>query len=350
MRVRDFDYQLPPERISQHPLEDRADARMLVLDRASGTWEDRRFRDFPDYLRAGDCLTLNNTKVIPARLFGHRAGVHATTSKTHVRGLVEVLLLRKVADLPLRWGALVRPGRKLRVGERIQFPGGLEAEIIEHGKLGLRVLRFESEDDFYQALQRIGHTPLPPYIKRSDQSEDRERYQTVYARQPGAVAAPTAGLHFTPAMLDQLERQRVGRAEITLHVGLGTFQPIAAEEVEEHELHAEPFEVSEQAARQLNEAGRVVAVGTTTVRTIEHVIRAGGGSFRACSGDTELFIYPGFEFKAVDLMLTNFHLPQSTLLMLVSAFAGRELTLDAYAHAVREGYRFYSYGDCMLIV
>ena len=226
----------------------------------------------------------------------------------------------------------------------------LEAEIVEHGELGLRIVEFTSDDDFYETLARIGHTPLPPYIKRSDESADRERYQTVFARQPGAVAAPTAGLHFTPEVLGQLDQLGVHRVEVTLHVGLGTFQPISVEQVEEHKVHAEPFEISEQAAGELNAAERIVAVGTTTVRTLEHAIRAGGGRFNPCAGDTQLFIYPGFDFKAVDLLLTNFHLPQSTLLMLVCAFAGRELALDAYAHAVREGYRFYSYGDCMLIV
>ena len=350
MHVSDFDYHLPAGQIAQHPLDDRADARMLVVDSSDRTWQDRTFRDLPPYLRSGDRLVVNNTKVIPARLFGRRAGVHATTSKTHVRGLVEVLLLRKVGDRPLRWEALVRPGRKLRVGERIQFPGGLEAEIIEHGELGLRIVEFTSDDDFYETLARIGHTPLPPYIKRSDESADRERYQTVFARQPGAVAAPTAGLHFTPEVLGQLDQLGVHRVEVTLHVGLGTFQPISVEHVEEHKVHAEPFEISEQAAGELNAAERIVAVGTTTVRTLEHAIREGGGRFNPCTGDTQLFIYPGFDFKAVDLLLTNFHLPQSTLLMLVCAFAGRELALDAYAHAVREGYRFYSYGDCMLIV
>ena len=323
---------------------------MLVVDRSSGTWQDRAFRDLPSHLRSGDRLILNNTKVIPARLFGRRAGVHATKSKVHISGLVEVLLLRRVSDRPLRWEALVRPGRKLRVGERIQFPGGLQAEIIEHGKLGLRVVQFTCEDDFYQTLARAGHTPLPPYIKRSDESADRDRYQTVFASETGAVAAPTAGLHFTLEALAQLEQQGVHRVEITLHVGLGTFQPVTAEQVEDHTIHAESFELSADAAGELNAAERVVAVGTTTVRTLEHAIRESGGQFERCSGDTRLFIFPGFEFKAVDLLLTNFHLPRSTLLMLVCAFAGRELMLDAYAHAVRERYRFYSYGDCMLVV
>ena len=350
MRVADFDYQLPAERIAQHPLGDRADSRMLVVDRSRGTWQDRAFRDLPSYLYSRDCLVVNNTKVIPARLFGRRAGVHATTSKAHVSGLVEVLLLRKISDQPMRWEALVRPGRKLRVGERIRFPGGLEAEIVEHGELGLRIVEFTAEDDFHQALARIGHTPLPPYIKRSDEQVDRERYQTVFASQEGAVAAPTAGLHFTPEVLGRLDQQGVHRAEITLHVGLGTFQPIAAEQIEDHKIHTEPFEISKSAADQLNTANRIVAVGTTSVRTLEHAIRETGNRFKPCAGDTQLFIYPGFEFKAVDLLLTNFHLPQSTLLMLVCAFAGRELTLDAYAHAIRDQYRFYSYGDCMLVV
>jgi S-adenosylmethionine:tRNA ribosyltransferase-isomerase len=350
VRVSDFQFALPANLIAQQPLEQRDGSRMLVVDRASGRWEDRCFRDLPDYLRAGDRLVVNNTRVLAARLFGRRAGVHATTSRKQISGLVEILLIRKVSAGPQRWETLVRPGRKLGVGEKIQFPEGLEGTVVERGEYGLRLIEFNASQDFLEVVDRIGHTPLPPYIKRSDETGDRERYQTVYAREAGSVAAPTAGLHFTPGMLAEIERRGVVRVEITLHVGLGTFQPIRTESVEEHSMHPERYEISPQAAADLAGARRAVAVGTSCVRTLEHAVRQGAGSIAPGGGETSLFIYPGFAFRIVEGMLTNFHLPESTLLMLVCAFAGRKLILEAYAHAVREKYRFFSYGDCMLIV
>lgn len=350
MRVSDFHFELPANLIAQQPLERRDASRMLVVDRVSGRWEDRCFRDLPNYLGAGDRLVVNNTRVLAARLFGRRAGVHATTSRKQISGLVETLLVRQVSGGPQRWETLVRPGRKLGVGEKIQFPEGLEGTVVERGEYGLRVIEFNASQDFLEVVNRIGHTPLPPYIKRSDEAGDRERYQTVYAREAGSVAAPTAGLHFTPEMLAEIEQRGVVRIEITLHVGLGTFQPVRSENVEEHSMHPERYQISPQAAMELAGARRTVAVGTSCVRTLEHAVRHGAGSVAAGCGETSLFIYPGFEFRVVEAMLTNFHLPESTLLMLVSAFAGRELILGAYAHAVREKYRFFSYGDCMLVV
>jgi S-adenosylmethionine:tRNA ribosyltransferase-isomerase len=350
VRVSDFHFELPANLIAQQPLERRDASRMLVVDRVSGLWEDRCFRDLPNYLGAGDRLVVNNTRVLAARLFGRRAGVHATTSRKQISGLVETLLVRQVSGGPQRWETLVRPGRKLGVGEKIQFPEGLEGTVVERGEYGLRVIEFNASQDFLEVVNRIGHTPLPPYIKRSDEAGDRERYQTVYAREAGSVAAPTAGLHFTPEMLAEIEQRGVVRIEITLHVGLGTFQPVRSENVEEHSMHPERYQISPQAAMELAGARRTVAVGTSCVRTLEHAVRHGAGSVAAGCGETSLFIYPGFEFRVVEAMLTNFHLPESTLLMLVSAFAGRELILGAYAHAVREKYRFFSYGDCMLVV
>ncbi len=323
---------------------------MLVLDRAKGQWEDRLFRDLPGYLSPGDALVLNNARVLPARLFGRRAGVHATKAKSHIRGVVEILLLRQIHSNPMRWEALVHPGRRIRVGEAISFAGGVEATIVDRGDFGLRVVEFPRRQGLLEKFEEVGHTPLPPYIRRSDEAADRERYQTVYASRPGAVAAPTAGLHFTPEILDHLDLRGIKKIEVTLDVGLGMFQPVRVAKVEDHPMHAERYDIPAPAAEELNAAKRRIAVGTTTVRTLEHGIREGAGAFRASSGDSDLFIYPGFAFKAVDALLTNFHLPSSTLLMLVCAFAGRELVLDAYAHAVRRNYRSYSYGDCMLIL
>ena len=348
----DFDYELPEDRIAQTPPTDRAASRMLVIDRASGRWEDRHFRDLPAYLRKGDRLVLNNSRVIPARLFGRRAGVHATTSKSDISGLVEILLLKQLQSNPARWQALARPGRKMRIGERIRFPEGVEAVILERGEYGFRVVEFSlGGTDFTAWLERAGHMPLPPYIKRSDETTDRERYQTVFADKPGSVAAPTAGLHFTPEILADFDHAGVRRVEITLHIGLGTFQPVRVQRVTDHPMHAEWYEISETAAARLQGPGRRVAVGTTAVRVLEHTVRASAaGVIEAGRGETDLFILPGFEFRAVDTLLTNFHLPRSTLLMLVCAFAGRELTLQAYRHAVDNDYRFYSYGDCTLII
>ena len=301
---------------------------MLVLDRAAQRWEDRAFRDFPSYLRGGDCLVLNDSKVFPSRLYGHRVGFS---------GAVEVLLVTPLSEDAKTWTALVHPGRKMRTRERVAFDG-VEAEVIGRGEYGERTLRFHYAGDFYELLRRIGHVPLPPYIKRADTAEDQERYQTVFARETGSVAAPTAGLHFTGEILDACRAAGAEIAYVTLHVGLGTFQPVRGES-----LHAERFHVSEEAAAKIRAAHRVICAGTTSVRAVESL-------YLDKRGETDLFIRPGFEFQRVNAMLTNFHLPESSLLMLVCAFAGREFVLSAYEHAVQAGYRFYSYGDCMLIV
>jgi S-adenosylmethionine:tRNA ribosyltransferase-isomerase len=347
-----FDFDLPEELIAQQALPDRAASRMLVVYRGEGRWEDRAFRDFPSYLRPGDCLALNDSRVFPARLFGHRTGVRSlpigkNNPKRHeyLSGEVEVFLLRAVSPDGRDWEALVRPGRKMRVGERILFPEGLEAEIVGRGEFGERTIRFSGSEDLFAAFERIGHVPLPPYIKRADDAADRERYQTVFAREKGSVAAPTAGLHFTGEVLDDCRARGAEVAYVTLHVGLGTFQPLHAERVEEGRLHAERYAIAPENAERIRAARRVVAVGTTSVRTIESAERSG-----QLSGETDIFIYPGFEFRRVRAMLTNFHLPRTSLLLLVCAFAGTELALAAYRHAVEQRYRFYSYGDCMLIV
>ncbi len=346
---------MPEDRIAQQPLEDRAASRMLVVYRDQSRWEDREFRDLPGFLKPGDCLVLNDSRVFPSRLYGHRAGVGALPvgkrnpkRREHLSGRVEVFLLRPVSDDHRTWQALVHPGRKMRVSERIRFADGVEAEILARGSYGERTVRFDCQGDVYARLEEVGHVPLPPYIRRADTPEDRERYQTVFARERGSVAAPTAGLHFTPELLDQCRLAGAGVAQLTLHVGLGTFQPIHTEIVEQHRLHPESFQITEEAARRMREARRLVAVGTTAVRTLETAMLRGG--LVASRGETDLFIYPGFPFLATGAMLTNFHLPKSSLLLLVCAFAGTELTLAAYRHAVEAGYRFYSYGDCMLIL
>jgi len=352
MELSDFDYRLPEESIAQAPLEDRAASRMLVLYREDQRWEDRTFRELPEFLETGDCLVLNDSKVFPSRLYGHRAGVHALSvgkgnpkRRENLSGKVEVLLLRPVSADAKEWQALVRPGRKMRMGERVWFDGALEAEITSRGEFGERTLRFLTDGDVYEAVERIGHVPLPPYIKRTDTPADRERYQTVFAREKGSVAAPTAGLHFTPEVLERCRAAGAGIAYVTLHVGLGTFQPIHSEQIEQVRLHAESYSITEENAARMDAARRLVAVGTTSVRTIESAARTG-----ARRGETDLFIYPGFRFQRKGAMLTNFHLPRTSLLLLVSAFAGRELVLAAYRHAVEKGYRFYSNGDCMLIL
>jgi S-adenosylmethionine:tRNA ribosyltransferase-isomerase len=350
MLVSDFDFDLPEELIAQEPPADRAGARMLALDRGTGDWADQLFLDFPSRLRAGDLLVLNDSKVIPARLFAHRQGLH--TQANHLStGRVQVLLAEQLGEW--EWKALVRPGRKVLTGEVLYFGGGaLKAEVIAHGEFGERTLRFAPVEDFFGVVERLGHMPLPPYIHREDRAGDRERYQTVYARERGSVAAPTAGLHFTSGILDAIRARGVQVVSVTLHVGLGTFQPVRVERMEDVRLHAERYTISSGTADALNvaqrEGRRVVAAGTTTVRTLEHCA-LDGKDFEAHSGSTSIFISPGFDFRVVSALLTNFHLPQSTLLMLVSAFAGRERTLAAYRHAVEAGYRFFSYGDCMFI-
>jgi S-adenosylmethionine:tRNA ribosyltransferase-isomerase len=354
--VSEFDYSLPKELIAQEPLADRAASRMLHVRRDAAAFEDRAFRDFPDVLRQDDVVVFNNTRVFPARLFGHRSGARAQAlsqrnpaAKEFLQGKVETLLVRQAGDRD--WEALVRPGRKIGVGERLTFGDRLHAEVVARGEFGERTLRFDPVEDFFAEVERVGHVPLPPYIDREDKSADRDRYQTVYARERGSVAAPTAGLHFTPEILDRLRRRGIETAEVTLHVGLGTFQPVHADRVEDHRLHEEWYRITREAAQSVNRAlkekRRVVAVGTTAVRTLEHAGRS--GEVEAGSGETSLFIYPGYEFRVVGAMLTNFHLPKSTLLMLVSALGGRELVMKAYEHAVTERYRFYSYGDCMLV-
>lgn len=362
--VSDFKFHLPEDLIAKEPLADRAASRMLHLRRDTGVFEDRMFRDFPDLLRSDDLVVFNNTRVFPARLYGHRGGLHAQPLSPHnpamrdfLRGKVEVLLTKRVdSEEDQRWEALVRPGRKIGVGEHLYFGPNdeLHAEVIARGEFGERTLRFSPVPDFLAVIESLGHVPLPPYIHREDRPEDRERYQTVYARERGSVAAPTAGLHFTPEIIDRLRVRGVETAEITLHVGLGTFQPVHATVVEEHKLHREWYNISDEAAGAINRAldagRRVVAVGTTSVRTLEYAARiSSDGRPHAGSGEADIFIYPEFQFRVVGAMLTNFHLPESTLLMLVSAFAGREKVLAAYDHAVWQKYRFFSYGDCMFI-
>jgi S-adenosylmethionine:tRNA ribosyltransferase-isomerase len=410
--VSDFDFHLPPELIAQFPPAERAAARMLHL--TGGGLRDMVFSEFPELLRADDLLVFNDTRVLPARLFGHRSGrraqrlsPHNPASREFLQGRVEVLLTRRLpgdAGEQL-WQALVRPGRKIMPGERLYFgdqevgyaaddaapAAALEAEVLTRGEFGERTLRFLPVPDFFARLERLGHIPLPPYIDREDTAEDRERYQTVFARESGSVAAPTAGLHFTGETLQRIRARGVETASVTLHVGLGTFAPIRTEVVEEHKIHTEWYQISGETAEKITrakrEGRRVVAVGTTTVRTLEYAAGGGGAESqrqeqrqeqdreqgqlphtsqqRACmghpavdvghaviaphSGEADIFIYPGYRFRVVDAMLTNFHLPKSTLLMLVSAFAGRERVLAAYEHAVRERYRFFSYGDCMFI-
>jgi S-adenosylmethionine:tRNA ribosyltransferase-isomerase len=358
-RVTDFDFHLPEELIAQQPPAERDAARMLVLGRASGSIEDKNFRDLPAMLAPGDLLVLNDSRVIPARLFATRAGAASQKQEPtgqQPTGKIEVLLAQQLAAQ--EWSALVRPGKKVQVGERLFFtaedgvPPLLEAEVIARGEFGERTLRFAPSADFYGALDAIGHMPLPPYIHREDSHEDRERYQTVFADARGSAAAPTAGLHFTPKVLDAIRGRGVEIATVTLHVGLGTFQPVRVETLDEIVLHSERYTLSAATADAVNRAKhdgrRVIAAGTTTVRTLEHCASL-GGELTPHSGETSIFIRPGHRFRIVDGLLTNFHLPQSTLLMLVSAFAGREQVLAAYAHAVEERYRFFSYGDCMFI-
>jgi S-adenosylmethionine:tRNA ribosyltransferase-isomerase len=354
LRVADFDFELPEELIAQQPPTERGLSRMLVMDRATGAVRDGSFAEFPEQLRKGDVLVVNDSRVIPARLYARRTLVRDHEKPT---GRIEVMLTEPAGNN--QWRALVRPGRKVAIGERLVFPDPmgkmvLEAEVLERGAFGERLLRFDGVDDLFAALERIGHTPLPPYIHRDDETADRERYQTVYARVRGSVAAPTAGLHFTPEILEAITARGVEIAYVTLHVGLGTFAPLRVERVDEVRLHRERYTLSAATAEALNravrEGRRIVAVGTTAVRTLEHcALEARGGVLKPHTGATEIFISPGFRFRLVGGLLTNFHLPQSSLIMLVSAFAGRERVLEAYQHAVAQRYRFFSYGDCMFI-
>ncbi len=330
-----------------------------MVERGGAGLEDRFFTELPGLLRGDELVVVNNTRVLPARLFGRRRGIRAEQGARHTKDLltagIEVLLTREVA--PQVWEALVRPGRKMRVGEQVVFGNEeLEAEVVERGELGLRRLRFSASGSVTEAIERVGHVPLPPYIGRADDEADRADYQTIFARENGAVAAPTASLHFTEEVVAGLNARGVEVCEITLHVGLGTFQPIHTEEIELHKIHREAYEISEAAAEQIaraRDASRpVLAVGTTVVRALEDAAQKRGQGklpVRPGKAEAEIFIYPGHEFRIVDQLLTNFHLPQSSLLVLVAAFAGRERILQAYSHAIAHGYRFYSYGDCMLI-
>lgn len=364
MRLDELDYRLPQQQIAQRPLDRREASRLLLLNRSSGVFEDRQFAEFPSLLRGDELLVFNNARVIPARLFGRRAGVHSqpasrATRGEHLTGKVEIFLTRELDSET--WEALVRPGRKMHVGERVLFgEGELEAEILSRGQLGLRTLKFVSHDQYTigQHFERLGHVPLPPYIERADETSDRERYQTVFAKRPGAIAAPTAGLHFSTEILEQIRARGVESCELTLHVGIGTFQPIHSETLEGHLMHAEGYELPEATARRIQaarDAGRpIVAVGTTVVRALEDAaLRAAesGSANLVLPGkaDARLFVTPGFRFRVVEGLLTNFHQPRSTLLALVCAFAGREHVLAAYNHAVEADYRFYSYGDCLLV-
>jgi S-adenosylmethionine:tRNA ribosyltransferase-isomerase len=326
VRVDEFDYNLPEELIAQQPLAERDGARMLVVDRATGTWEDRIFRDFPSYVHEGDCLVLNDSRVFPSRLYGRRE---------HGTGRVEIFLTRQITANT--WHALVRPGKKMRTSERIIISDDLTAEILGRDEFGERVVHLHPRGDLFEVLERVGHVPLPPYIRRPDTELDRTRYQTVFAQDRGSVAAPTAGLHFTPEILSQMP----DIARITLHVGLGTFQPLHGDIVEDITLHEESIVVPPAAVQAMDRAMRVIAVGTTSVRAIES---------DPGSPTTRLFLYPGATFRRTGAMLTNFHLPKSSLLILVCAFAGKDLALAAYRHAVEEKYRFFSYGDCMFVV
>lgn len=365
--VSDFHYELPEELIAQEPLADRAGSRLLHVDCTSGQLQscrlnDRQFRDFPELLRPSDLVVFNNTRVFPARLYGRRGGLRSQAVSTRnpayrdfLHGRIEVLLTRQLEREPNEWECLVRPGRKIGVGEHLFFGehDELQAEVIARASFGERRIRFAPAEDFFGRVEKIGHIPLPPYIAREDSSADRERYQTVYAQERGSVAAPTAGLHFTPEILSCIRERGIDTAEVTLHVGLGTFQPVRSEKVEEHQLHSEAYSISAEAAHKINQARsesrRIVAIGTTTVRTLEYASKQGAGEIRASSGEANLFIYPGYKFQIVQALLTNFHLPQSTLLMLVCALGGKENIMRAYEHAVRQRYRFYSYGDCTFV-
>lgn len=340
LQTKDYYFDLPQEQIAQDPLEDRSSSRLLVLDKETGAREHHIFKDIKSYLKPGDCLVLNNTKVIPARLIGEKEGTGAK---------VEILLLkRKENDI---WETLVKPGKKARPGAKIIFGGGLlSCKILSIEEEGNRLIQFSYDGIFEEILDQLGQMPLPPYI--THQLQDKNRYQTVYAKYEGSAAAPTAGLHFTKELLKEIEEMGVRLAYVTLHVGLGTFRPVKVDNVKEHHMHSEFYQVDAQAAEKINqtkkEGGRIICVGTTSCRTIESAAEE-DGTMKPCSGETDIFIYPGYKFKVLDCLITNFHLPESTLLMLVSALAGREHVLEAYKEAVDMGYRFFSFGDAMFI-
>ncbi|WP_071460249.1 tRNA preQ1(34) S-adenosylmethionine ribosyltransferase-isomerase QueA [Bacillus massilinigeriensis] len=342
MKVDSFDFHLPEELIAQTPLEVRTDSRLMVLDKKTGGIHHEKFRTIAEYLRPGDCLVLNDTRVLPARLYGIKEGTGAK---------IEVLLLKQEeGDI---WETLIKPAKRVKIGTVLTFGDGrLTAVCTAETEHGGRSLRFHYEGIFYEVLDQLGEMPLPPYIK--DELDDKDRYQTVFAKERGSAAAPTAGLHFTQELLDEIANKGVHLAFITLHVGLGTFRPVSVETIDKHEMHAEFYQMTEGTARLLNEVrergGRIISVGTTSTRTLETIARDHGGVFKETSGWTDIFIYPGYEFKAIDGMVTNFHLPKSTLVMLVSALAGRENVLEAYRKAVKERYRFFSFGDAMLVL
>jgi S-adenosylmethionine:tRNA ribosyltransferase-isomerase len=349
MLLSDFDYELPEELIAQHPLEQRDAARMLILDRETHTRNDSKFELLPEYVRAGDVVVVNNTRVFPARLIGRR---------DPSGGRVEVLLVREVeaAGAYSIWEALVRPAHRLKDGARLRFGDSeLRAEVLEGSARGLRLLKLEGDQPLESLINERGQTPLPPYIRRptGTSAEDRERYQTVFAREKGAIAAPTAGLHFTPEVIAALRARKARVVEITLHVGYGTFEPVRVEQIEQHRVASEFFQIRAEAAEVINESraqgGRVIAIGTTTTRALESAVNA-AGKIEPGEKETELTIKPGYHFRVTDALLTNFHLPRSSLLLLVSAFAGRDFTLDAYHYAVAARFRFYSYGDCMFVI
>ncbi len=340
MDVKDFYYELPPELIAQDPLKDRSSSRLMVLGREDGSIEHHVFREIVDYLYPGDCLVINNTKVLPARLYGAKEGTQAG---------IELLLLKRLDGD--RWETLVKPGKKAKIGTKIQFGEGiLTGEIVDIVEEGNRIIQFSYTGIFEEILDQLGEMPLPPYI--THRLEDKQRYQTVYAKQEGSAAAPTAGLHFTPHLLEQIRKKGVEIAEVTLHVGLGTFRPVKVEQIADHHMHSEFYSLEQAQAEKINQAKadghRIIAVGTTSTRTLESVADA-DGYVKAASGWTQIFIYPGYHFRCIDGLITNFHLPESTLIMLVSALAGREHVMEAYAQAVQERYRFFSFGDAMYI-
>lgn len=343
MHINDFDYILPEELIAQHPTDKRDESRLMVIDRSTGELSHKHFYDILDYLKPGDCLVMNNSKVLPARLFG---------VKEHTGAKVEFLLIKRIEGDT--WEAMVRPGKRLHPGDRVSFSdGALMAEIIEHSEGGTRIVKFEYQGVFLELLEQIGKIPLPPYIERESDIEDKDRYQTVYCKEEGSVAAPTAGLHFTEELLKRAEEKGVKLAYVTLHVGIGTFRPVKCETIEEHKMHFEEYQIDEENASIINETkrsgGRIISVGTTSTRTMESAADE-DGTIAPGSGSTGIFIYPGYRFKVVDCLITNFHLPKSTLLMLVSALYNRENIISAYNEAVVQEYRFFSYGDAMFIV
>lgn len=340
MKTKDFYYDLPQELIAQHPIEHRADSRLLILDRNTGEINHRHFKDIIDYLKSGDTLVLNDTRVLPARLFGSREGKEEK---------IEFLLLKKLSDNT--WETLVKPGKKAKIGSKVEFGNGLlNGEIVDICEDGTRLIKFKYDGIFEEILDKLGEMPLPPYI--TERLEDKERYQTVYAKHPGSAAAPTAGLHFTKELLKRIEGKGINIVYLTLHVGLGTFRPVKVNDINDHHMHSEYYQLSKEAAEIINKTkksgGRIISVGTTSIRTLETVSDE-NGMVREASGWTDIFIYPGYKFKTVDALITNFHLPESTLMMLVSAFSTREIIMNAYKEAVDERYRFFSFGDSMFI-